>query len=142
MSHELPASTTEPTAQELSIELPAVQQAALQELGKGATITDAAQAAGVDRKTVSRWIHHDAVFAAAYNAWCQELLDSGLGRALAMSDAALTTIANAIQNGHVNASLQVVKQLGVLRAARPGSTDAHQPKLVRDQRLGHDAVRG
>jgi hypothetical protein len=110
------------------MELPADQQVALQELGKGATITDAALAAGVDRRTVSRWIHHDPNFTAAYNAWCQELLDSGLGRALAMTDSALNTIANAIQNGHVNASLQVVKQLGVLRAAKPGSTDAGQIK--------------
>jgi hypothetical protein len=128
MSQELPAPTTEPTAKQLLMELPADQQVALQELGKGATITDAALAAGVDRRTVSRWIHHDPNFTVAYNAWCQELLDSGLGRALAMTDSALNTIANAIQNGHVNASLQVVKQLGVLRAAKPGSTDAGQIK--------------
>jgi hypothetical protein len=56
MSRELPASVTgstaatEPKAQQLMMELPAVQQVALQELGKGATITDAALAAGVDAK--------------------------------------------------------------------------------------------
>jgi hypothetical protein len=54
-----------------------------------------------------------------------------MGRALAMSESALTTLANAVRNGHVNASLQLVKQLGILRAAKRGSTDSGQIKRRR-----------
>jgi hypothetical protein len=147
MSNELPAPATEPwaqqnqpsapqtapsaqqtelCAQQLATELSSVQQAALCELGNGGTIADAARVAGVDRRTVSRWIHEDEKFAAAHNAWCKELLDSGNGRALAMGDMALSTLANAIQNGHVNAALQLVKNLGMLRPPKPGPSDAEQ----------------
>jgi hypothetical protein len=93
MSDQLPAAVTEPTrsseptAKQLLLELPAIQQVALQELGKGSTIIDAAKAAGVHRQTVSTWIHEDPNFAAAYNAWCQEILDSGMAQVLAMSGA-------------------------------------------------------
>ena len=108
---------------QLAGELTSVQQAALRELGNGHTISDAARTAGVDRRTVSRWIHHDPKFAAAYNAWCRELLDSGRARAIAMSDAALATVANAIQSGHVGAALQVVRNLGLIQAPKIGPTD-------------------
>jgi hypothetical protein len=126
MSNELVAPATEPSAPQLAVELTTVQQTALRELGSGGNIADAARAAGVDRRTVSRWIHEDEKFAAAYNAWCNELLDSGGGRALAISDAALTTLAKAIQNGHVNAALQLVKNLGILRPPKAGPTDAEE----------------
>lgn len=116
-------SSQNPGGTQLAGELTSVQQAALRELGNGHTISDAARTAGVDRRTVSRWIHHDPKFAAAYNAWCRELLDSGRARAIAMSDAALATVANAIQSGHVGAALQVVRNLGLIQAPRIGPTD-------------------
>ena len=44
-----------------------------------------------------------------------------------MSDKALTTLDAAIANGNATAAMQLVRQLGVLRPASPGSTD---PELL------------
>jgi len=69
--------TNEITAAEATGRLRSVQQAALRLLAAGQTIEEAAEAAGVDRRTVSRWIHEDAEFGAAYNLWRRETLESG-----------------------------------------------------------------
>lgn len=47
-------SSQNPGPAQVGGELTSVQQAALRELGNGQTITDAARAAGVDRRTVSQ----------------------------------------------------------------------------------------
>jgi len=48
-----------------------------------------------------------------------------------MSDKALTTLDAAIANGNATAAMQLVRQLGVLRPAAPGSTD---PELLAGRR--------
>src|SRR5215469_5888496 len=87
-------------AGKLVAKLTPIQQTAIQHLGLGSSMVDAARLAGVDRRTVYNWIHHDPKFAAAYNAWQHELLESARARALAMSDKALTTLDAAIVNGN------------------------------------------
>ena len=103
------------------------QQTAIRELTAGASITDAANSAGVTRQTISRWIHQDPRFQAAYNAWQREMIDSARAQALAMTGKALATIDAAIEKGHVNAALAVARHTGVLDRARPGPTD---PNLI------------
>lgn len=111
-------------AAEAAGRLSGVQQVALRVLGGGQTIEEAAVAAGVDRRTVSRWIHRDAEFGAAYNLWKRETLEAGRAKALSMADAALGTIAGAIAKGNVHAALAVAKNLGVLKEGKVGETDA------------------
>lgn len=118
-------------AAKLVAKLSPSQQTALQHLGAGSTMADAARLAGVDRRTVFNWIHRDPKFGAAYNAWQHELLESARARALAMSDKALTTLDAAIANGNASAALQLVRQLGVLRPPRPGPTD---PQILAGRR--------
>jgi hypothetical protein len=101
-----------------------VQQTALARLAEGNSISEAARSIGIDRRSVHRWLREDADFAAAYNAWQQELLDSGRARVLAMSDLALTTIRNAIEKGDSRTALRVADKIGLLTPARIHSTDA------------------
>jgi hypothetical protein len=82
----------------------------------------------VHRRTVHRWLAADANFAAAYNAWQRETIDSGRARVLAMTDLALDTVQTAIQQGNARVAVQVAKATGALDAQRPRSSD---PDLIR-----------
>lgn len=119
-----PSSQPEP-------QLSPAQKAALEHLASGTSIIEAARGAGVDRRTVYRWIHADAHFAAAYNAWRQELIDSGRARVLAMGDLALTTVQAAMQKGDARVALQVARATGLLAQPRPGPAD---PDLLQRRR--------
>ena len=85
----------------------------------------AARTAGVTRKTLYRWLHHDARFQAAYNAWQLDALTSARARLLAMTDDALNTLAARIKtDGRLAFSL--LKSLGTLDRPTPGSTDPEE----------------
>ncbi|HEY2588109.1 MAG TPA: hypothetical protein VGI81_20365 [Tepidisphaeraceae bacterium] len=115
-----------------------VQEVAMQRLIAGSSIQQAARAAQVDRRTLSRWLHNDPYFAAAYAAWQREMVASGRARVLAMTDIALDAVQNAILQGDGRVALQVAKATGALDAPKPGTTDAawfrHRQKLRDDAR--------
>lgn len=115
-----------------------VQEVAMQRLIAGSSIQQAARAAQVDRRTLSRWLHNDPYFAAAFAAWQREVVASGRARVLAMTDIALDAVQNAILQGDGRVALQVAKATGALDAPKPGTTDAawfrHRQKLRDDAR--------
>jgi hypothetical protein len=69
--NKTPQNATEKGTQTLS---PAQAQA-LASLAAGQTVSDAAQAAHVDRTTVYRWLNNDPIFAAEFNAARLEVID-------------------------------------------------------------------
>ena len=93
-----------------------VQEVAMQRLIAGSSIQQAARAAHVDRRTLSRWLHNDPYFAAAFAAWQREVVASGRARVLAMTDIALDAVQNAILQGDGRVALQV---RGCVSAYRP-----------------------
>ena len=99
------------------------QRIVIQCLGSGMNITAAAQGAGVDPRTVHRWIKSKPEFAAAFNAWKQETYEIARARALGMSERALGVIDAAIDKGNLSASLQVARGLGVFTPPGSGETD-------------------
>jgi hypothetical protein len=115
-----------------------VQEVAMQRLIAGSSIQQAARAAQIDRRTLSRWLHNDPYFASAYAAWQREMLASGRARVLAMTDIALDAVQNAILQGDGRVALQVAKATGALDAPKPGTTDPawfhHRQKLRDDAR--------
>ncbi|HEY2584154.1 MAG TPA: hypothetical protein VGI81_00145 [Tepidisphaeraceae bacterium] len=125
-----PAETAPPVKRPRS-GLSAIQELALEHLTAGVSIADTARAARVDRRTLHRWIRDDARFAAAYNAWRQEVIDSGRARVLAMANRALNTMNAAIEKGDARVAVQVAKATGAMDAPKPGSADA---AMVRRQR--------
>src|SRR5437899_2928013 len=50
------------------------QQRAIARLTSGSTVAGAAEAAGVGRTTLYRWLKEDAAFIAAYNAWQRDVM--------------------------------------------------------------------
>src|SRR5580765_1661715 len=91
----------------MMVALSAEQRVALRELVAKRNIGLAAAAARVNRRTVSRWIHEDAEFAAALHAWKRELMDAARAEAAAMLGPALKTLRKAIKNGDKRVALEV-----------------------------------
>jgi AcrR family transcriptional regulator len=109
------------------------QRLAIEMLTSGQTLVASATAAGVSRMTLYRWLKGDAVFLAAFNAWQKDVLDTARGRLLALSDLAVSTVAKSLSRGDANTALKVLKSLGVMDRAQPGSTDPEE--LERIQQL-------
>jgi hypothetical protein len=104
--------------------LSAAQATALDCLMLGATVTDAAQAAGVDRTTVHRW-RSEPVFAAAFNSRLEELRAAAHARLERIAECAARTVEEAVASGDVKAALAVLRGVGLLRGAATalGPTD-------------------
>ena len=95
----------------------------LGQLSRGESITTAARTAGVSRSSVHRWISDDPDFCATYHQWRAQLIEPP-ARILAMADEALTTVRGAMKGGNLQASLALVKSLGILTPPRHGPVDA------------------
>jgi len=94
--------------------LPPQQIRALVALLGGARITAAAEASGVDRTTVHRWLREDWHFQAALNRGRRELKDAIEARLLCLAEQAAETVEQAIQRGDSRAALSLLKGLGLL----------------------------
>lgn len=113
-------------AQRLADTLPPEQQLALSRLSSGEPIKAAAEAAGVTRGTVYRWIRFNAHFRAAYNAWQQEQLESCRAVFFGCAAEAAREIAKGIRMND-RLAFQLLKELGVFNRPRATSVD---PEVV------------
>lgn len=104
------------------------QQAAADALAAGATITDAADAVGVTRQTVSEWANHHPGFRAEMNARRWELWNGATDRLRLMIPKALDAVAAALDAGSVPAALGVLKLVGL--QDRPGVIGPNNPALI------------
>ena len=131
MSNGEQQSATHPT-------LTPSQEAALQALLIGNTVTAAAQASGVDRTTVHRWLKSDPEFRAAYNRKRMEMRQAQESKLLAIADLAIDTLDSAVRAGDVRAAIAVAKGLGLLTGTSPriGEDD---PDAIR-RRMEQDAA--
>ena len=118
VSENLPTLAADP-----AMELTTAQRTAVELLSEGKTPTAAATAAGVSRRTVHRWIHADPAFRAAYHAWQKDAIDTARARLLALTDAAVTAVANALEKGDTKTAVILLKGLHILTRPAPGSTD-------------------
>jgi hypothetical protein len=136
--------------------LTAEQQAALLVLFSGKKMREAAVAARIHRNTLSRWLHSDPHFLAAYNAWRRELIDSTRAKLLHTAELATSALHRAIAKGDGRLALALLDRLGLASpaAASAGPTDparaldeivieANEDQSARNRRfkatLQHDA---
>jgi hypothetical protein len=91
------------------------QHVALGALMTGQTITDAAQAAGVNRETVSRWLNHDAAFQAELGRQRAALHAAVDDRLRNLTSQALDTLENLLTVGSHDTKFKVA--LAVLHLA-------------------------
>jgi len=120
--HKIPAP--EPVGLDgLAEKLSSHQIAALQALTAGQSVREAAKSSGVGRTTVHKWLREHPYFRAAFNAWKEELLESGQAKLLKGSDAAIKKLLKSIADGDARSAVALLKGIGMLTAPRPGLTD-------------------
>jgi len=93
------------------------------------TMTEAAEAAAVNRSTPYDWLKSDPFFIAAYNAWKAEKQTSNDVRLTNIEDVAIDSLAKAIVNDP-KLAYKFLKDRGVMDKSRPGATD---PGIVYQQ---------
>jgi hypothetical protein len=119
-----------------AIALSPPQQKALNTLASGQTISASAEAAGVSRLTVYRWLKTDPDFVALYNAWREEAVMAARTRLLSLTDVAVTAVADAMGKGDAKIALAVLKATGALDRPQLGPTDPADVR--RKQRIERD----
>jgi hypothetical protein len=109
----------------LSESLSAEQQRALTLLAAGKSIPEVANAVGVHRATVYRWITAEPYFRAAYNAWQLEQRESLRAVLLNSAENAVERVATMVKYDHKFA-WKVAKELGMFRTPATLHTDPQQ----------------
>jgi hypothetical protein len=106
------------------LRLTASQVSAVEALDAGSTHADAAQTAGVNRVTVTRWVHHHPAFQAELNRRRLERLERLAARADSVTVTALDVIAQAIDTGDVASALAWIRMTytHVRATSKPEST--------------------
>jgi hypothetical protein len=114
-----------------ALALSPAQLTAIQSMLSGHSLGASADAAGITRMTLYRWLHKDPKFRAAYNAWQSDAIMSVRTKLLSMSDAAVTTIGRAVKSDP-KIALGVLKALGTLTPPEAGSTDPEEVETQMD----------
>ncbi len=124
-------------------QLTAPQVVALAALMEGRTVTDPAEAAGVDRTTVHRWLKADFAFIAAYNGAMKQLRDETQLRLVNVALRASETVERAVTGGNVQAALVVLRGLGLLGGRLPIGPDDPQElrEIVETERHNAEMLR-
>lgn len=102
--------------------LNAAQAAAITAIIEGGSLVEAAEAAGVDRKTLYRWRTHDPRFMATLDSWRAELRASVHDRLNGLAGACTSVIEDAIEKGDVRVAMRLVERLGIAKDTPPVGT--------------------
>jgi hypothetical protein len=118
-------------------ELSEQQQTACDLIVAGRTLQDVAEAVGVARPTVSRWMNHEPVFIAAVNARRQELWESTVDDLRGLIPQALQELkAELAGETPLKAAIEIMRAAGFYGSVgRPdGPTEAEDVKLALRQK--------
>lgn len=127
-----PPAAAEIVPDALADQLSAHQLAALHAITSGKNLSDAAQTAGISRRTIYNWLATDPHFRAAYNAWKKELMEFGRGRLVKMTETAIDAVRIALEKGDARLAMTLLKNIGMLAPETPGRTD---PELVKAEMI-------
>lgn len=110
------------------------QRIALEDLIAGKSYTQASHAAGVDRKTLYRWMSADKAFKAAVAVWRSHNAMVVRDRLAAAAPMAAEALARAASAGNLRAAHLLLKGLGHL-SGLPAHPDRPAPRLPRRGRI-------
>lgn len=126
------------TQQNTTKDLSQRQQAAINALLRGSTMTDAAKKAKVDRTTLYRWIE-DPEFEAVYNRERRDLQATLRRQMSLLAEEAVDTVRNLLTSEEVPASVRLraamtVLERNQLRSDQHGPTDPEKVRRLREAR--------
>jgi predicted nucleotidyltransferase len=120
------------TAELEKLSLP--QAAAMEILLRGGTVTAAAQAAGVSRKTLYQWLDPSHQFGQVHTIWKRGMAETARTRLLMLAEGATNVIATAIHRGDTKTSVKLLTGMGILSSPPVADTLAPingiRPKIV------------
>jgi transposase-like protein len=95
------------------------QMTALKAFHSGASLADAAKAAGVTRQTLHRWRTQYHSFAEAMEVWEEGQMIIARSRLVDMATNAINALESAIEDGELQPAILVLKSLRILRTYGP-----------------------
>jgi AcrR family transcriptional regulator len=112
---------------------------AMQCIMAGGTMADAAEAAGVSRRTLYYWLEAGRALCEAVAVWKQDLATTARTRLLMMTDMATQNILNALKRGDARLAMQLVQKMGILDAPPTGPTrvEAATEAVTAKRQEGH-----
>ena len=126
-----PAATLVPFA---NSSLSPAQVLALRALAEGASLNDAAKAAGVERNALYRWRTRNPHFIAAMNAWRRDHLEIARQQFLLLRDSALDAVRKGLAEGDARIGIAVLDRMG---ASAAGETNPTLPAMVDSPEIEH-----
>ncbi len=122
-------------------ELSATQITALAGLLAGKSVVDAAEAAGVGRTTIYKWLRNDFAFQAAVNRGRRGLRQSVALRVEQLAADAAECVAQAVRNGNVKAAMEILRRTDMLAPPKIGSDDEEQLAIEHQEQMEKRADR-
>src|SRR4051794_37203961 len=137
MSHDILRQNETPPAGPPA--LPPHQERAVATLLSGATVTAAAERAGVSRQTVHRWLAEDPAFIAEYNRGRREMADAVKQALRMLSAQSVRVLKRTLTSSKTPPALKLRAAIEVLKlTADPpeGPTDAEDARIEVGRRNG------
>lgn len=95
------------------------QIVAIEALMAGQSVSQAAQAAGINRTTLWRWMKGDAEFQACLNSYRLEVIEHVFAQTWRLAPLAIAAVEGALKQGDVKIGIAVLRSLGVMDGTRP-----------------------
>lgn len=112
-------------------ELPEKARKAIDALLGGATVSQAAKASGLNRKTVAKLLHTDPAFRAQLAKGRDAIRSAVIDRVLGLQNLALDTLASICRSGKTDAQTRVAAARAILQAANhQAGVEALTPEAV------------
>jgi hypothetical protein len=119
----LPTQLTPVDNGEATPALSKTQITALEGLLAGKTVVEAAEAAGVGRTTIHKWMRVDFAFQAALNRGRRDLAQAVACRVDQLAADAAECVGRAVREGDAKIALQILKHTNALAPRKIGSDD-------------------
>ena len=120
--------------------LRANQRTALQALTRGAQFDQAAQEAGVDRRTLYRWLHRDKAFAYALRRLRERTVDEVCDRLIQGASTAAATLGAHARHGNVRAATALLKLVMGMRNTLGLGSAVHVANPRREPRCSNKTI--
>lgn len=129
-----PATKRDTTQQKLKLAEPSVdlavqKQRAIQLLLQGKAVSQVAEAIGVDRTSVYRWLKEPS-FIAERNRQANELRDAAQARLHALVGKSIDVVERQVAAGNLKAALAVLKSTGMMALDKP-DTETEEGRLIK-----------